>query len=195
MRKLCMVVAVVPLLSCGGSSNTFTPTPAATPTPAPAPSPTPSPTVSAQACPPLVGVKPYVHLNVGPGEVSLPDNKVGVIGGRMVLDSTFLFLIDGHAAPCNVEHPNCGPPGPQCEDPRGGTWRELSGDYGLYPDLDPGDFEGDSSVAVRIPAQGSFSHRGKAEYQVCPRTDYAPSNKAAIDTSGAGCGKITITVE
>jgi len=186
-----MAVAVVPLLSCGGASNTFTPTPAATPTPLP--SPTPSPVTA--ACPPLVGVKANVHLNVGPGEVTLPDGKVGMVGGRMVLDSTFLFLIDGVAMPCNVEHPNCGPPGPQCEDPRGGIWSELSGDYGFYPDLDPGDYVGDSSVAVRIPAQGSFSHVGTADYMICPRADYEPANKATIDTSGAGCGKITIKVQ
>ena len=193
MRKLCVSLSFVSLLACGGSNNTFTPTPPSpTPTPLPEPSPTPSPVA---ACPPIVGVKPYVHLNVGPGENTLPDNKVGAIGGRMVLDSTFLFLVDGQAVPCNSEHPNCGPPGPQCEDPRGGYWSELSGDYGFYPDLDPGDFEGDSSVAVRIPAQGSFSHKGTAEYQICPRGDYEPANKAPIDRSGARCGKITIQVK
>jgi hypothetical protein len=194
MRKFWAVLAVGPVLSCGGQSNTFTPTPAPTPTPVPAPSPTPSP-VTAQSCPPLSGVKAYVHLNVAPGEISLPDNRIGVIGGRMVLDSTFLFLIDGRAVPCNGEHPNCGAPGPQCEDPRGSTWRVLSGDYGMFPDLDPGDFEGDSSYAVRIPREGGFTHKGTAVYQVCPRSDYVTANGATIDTSAAGCDKITIQVK
>lgn len=195
LSHLAAILALLPILSCGGS-NSFTPTPAATPIPTPTPTPTPAPAATIQ-CPPLAGVKAYVHLNVGPGEQVLPDNPLGgVIGGRMVLDSTPLFMVDGRAVPCNVEHPNCGLPGPQCEDPRGAVWQELSGDYGWYPDLDPGDFDGDSSFAIRIPHpnQGFFRHAGQAVYQVCPRGDYAAPN-AIIDTTSARCGKITVEVK
>lgn len=149
----------------------------------------------AQACPALVSSKPYVHLNVGPGETILPNQKIGVIGGRMVLDSTFAFLVNDVVVPCNAEHPNCGPPGPQCEDPRGSVWNTVSGDYGFYPDLDPGDYEGESSFAIRIPRQGAFTHRGTAEYQVCPRQDYATANGAPIDITAKRCSKITIEIQ
>ena len=193
-NRLVIILALLPVVSCGGSS-TFTPAPVPTPTPTPAPTAAP-PAVAIQ-CPPLAGMKAYVHLNVGPGEQVLPDNPLGgVVGGRMVLDSTPLFMVDGRAVPCNGEHPNCGLPGPQCEDPRGGVWSELSGDYGWYPDLDPGDFEGDSSFAIRIPHphQEYFRKPGQSVYQVCPRGDYAAPN-AIIDTTAARCGKITIQVK
>lgn len=152
--------------------------------------------MTAQACPPLAGVKAYIHLNVGPGGTVLPDKATAaVVGGSMVLDSTPVFLVDGIVVPCNEEHPNCGLPGPQCEDPRGSYWSELSGDYGLEQDLDPGDFEGDSSFAVRIPHGGGFLHPGTSVYQVCPRKDYATRGGGTIDTSSARCGNITIVVK
>ena len=118
---------------------------------------------------PLVASKALRTLNVGPGEAILPNQQDRRVGGRMVLDSTFAFLVNDVVVPCNAEHPNCGPPGPQCEDLGEASGRHLSGDYGFYPDLDPGDYEGESSFAIRIPRQGAFTHRGTAEYQVCPR--------------------------
>ena len=191
LTHLAAALALLLILSCGGS-NTFTPTPDATPTPTPAPTPTP---IAAVQCPPLAGMKAYVHLNVGPGQQVLPDDPLGGrVGGSMVLDSTPLFLVDGRAMRCNVEHPNCGPPGAQCEDPRGGVWSEVSGDYGWKPDLDPGDFAGDSSFAIRIPEKGDFRSPGQAVYEVCPRQDYAAPN-AIIDTTAARCGKITVEVK
>lgn len=122
---------------CPASRVTTCPTPSPSPSPSTSPGPTPTPGPTPAACPPIGGLGGQVHQFVNAQHQTVPYHREGD-GGRIyvadgpvaeiVTDSTVMFGCGAPRCACDGEHDGCG--GRVCEDPRGQTWRVVSGPHG-----------------------------------------------------------------
>lgn len=111
------------------------PTPGPTEPPSSPPSPGPTPA----ACPPIGGLGGQVHQFVNAQHQTVNYHREGdggriyvadgpVVGGDILWDSTVYFGCGAPRCACDGDHDGCG--GRVCEDPRGQTWRVVSGSHG-----------------------------------------------------------------
>lgn len=120
--------------------NAICPAPVATPCPAPTPTTAPSPVPSAgptpAACPAIGGLGAQVHQFINAQHQTVTYHREGeggrtyvadgpVVGGEILWDSTVYFGCGAPRCACDGDHDGCG--GRVCEDPRGQSWRLLSG--------------------------------------------------------------------
>lgn len=174
-------------IACHGNTVSEPPIPSPTPSVSPTPLPSPSPMPTPASCPPLQEWGSRI-LNIMDAAYQ-PTNRI-VAGGHVVIDSTPKFQVGGpNGQPCNGEHDNCG--GRQCEDPRGGRWKQLKGDSAwraqeVYPGYEAGP---DTGFQIAV-GEGGGLKAGQHEFEICPLQDLRDVEGAPVEALAGACSKI-----